>query len=472
MSDTPTLALPRLGRSPLIGRDRELAILSEQLAEARAGHCSIVLLSGPPGVGKSRLLEEFPPEQLASGVTVLRGGTSRAEGMPPYLPLLEALGEHIAAAPIEQLREEVGSRAPILATLWPELTLRLGAPQRRYTLGADQERFRLFEALAGFLAAIAAGGALVLLLDDLHWVDRATCDVLVYVLTRLRSVSLLVLGAYRDGEAADNPALVSTLAELNASGLLVTLEVGPLGEDESGVLIASLLQADVATEVASLLHERSEGNPFFLEELVRAVADEKLLEFRAGGGTCRESHTQSCRRARRRPSKTVCGASTRPCWRRSGSRRSSDERAARACSPRSRDPTSTRSRSACSAPSERGSFDPSADGGYVFTHDLLRETLYGQLGPARRRRLHQAAGEALESIVDTGSSRHLADLAFHFVAAGAVEQGVKYALAAGDRALQGAAAREAVAHFETALALARAQREHRPTTSGRSIAGG
>jgi hypothetical protein len=90
-----------------------------------------VLLSGPPGVGKSRLLEEFPPELLASGVTVLRGGTSRAEGMPPYLPLLEALGEHIAAAPIEQLRLEVGSRAPILATLWPELTLRLGAPQRR-----------------------------------------------------------------------------------------------------------------------------------------------------------------------------------------------------------------------------------------------------------------------------------------------------------------------------------------------------
>jgi tetratricopeptide (TPR) repeat protein len=89
----------------------------------------------------------------------------------------------------------------------------------------------------------------------------------------------------------------------------------------------------------------------------------------------------------------------------------------------------------------------------VFTHDLLRETLYGQLGPARRRRLHQAAGEALESIDDTGSSRHLADLAFHFAAAGATEQGVKYALAAGDRALQGAAAREAVAHFETALEL-------------------
>jgi predicted ATPase len=162
VSDTPTLSLPRLGRSPLIGRERELAILSEQLAEAHAGHCSIVLLSGPPGVGKSRLLEEFPPEQLASGVTVLRGGTSRAEGMPPYLPLLEALGEHIAAAPIEQLRSEVGSRAPILATLWPELTLRLGAPQRRYTLSVDQERFRLFEALASFLAGIAAGGTLVL----------------------------------------------------------------------------------------------------------------------------------------------------------------------------------------------------------------------------------------------------------------------------------------------------------------------
>jgi predicted ATPase len=75
VSDPPILALPRHPRSPLIGRERELAILSEQLAEARAGHCSVVLLSGPSGVGKSRLLEEFPHEQLVSGVTVLRGGT-------------------------------------------------------------------------------------------------------------------------------------------------------------------------------------------------------------------------------------------------------------------------------------------------------------------------------------------------------------------------------------------------------------
>ncbi|MDT5045379.1 MAG: hypothetical protein QOG75_1232, partial [Mycobacterium sp.] len=383
VSDTPTLSLVRLGRSPLIGRERELAILSQQFAEARAGHCSVVLLSGPPGVGKSRLLEEFPPAQLASGVTVLRGGTSRAEGMPPYLPLLEAIGEHIAATPIEQLRSEVGSRAPILATLWPELTLRLGAPQRRYTLSADQERFRLFEALAGFLAAIAAGGALVLLLDDLHWVDRATCDVLVYVLTRLRSGNLLVLGAYRDGEAADNPALVSALAELNHLRLLVTLEVAPLGEDESGILVASLLQADVATEVVSQHHERSEGNPFFLEELARAVADEKLLEFWAGRWhlprnprpilPTRAAEAIEDRLRRLDPAvletlrvASVVGQESSPA-------------VLAQITGTDIDTVEERLRRAQQARIVR----PDADGGFVFTHDLLRETLYGQLGPAQ-----------------------------------------------------------------------------------------
>jgi predicted ATPase len=160
MSDTVRALppLPRVGRSPLVGRTQHLRALAEHLAEARAGHPAVVMLTGAPGIGKTRLLEEFPPPELADGVTVLRGGASRAAGMPPYLPFLEALGDYITAAPADRLRDQVGDHAASLATLYPEIPARLGPPAPQYPLGPEQERFRLYEAVAAFLAAIAARG--------------------------------------------------------------------------------------------------------------------------------------------------------------------------------------------------------------------------------------------------------------------------------------------------------------------------
>src|SRR5207302_804552 len=99
-----TAAFLRVGRGPLVGRARELAILANSLAEARAMRAGVVLLTGEPGIGKTRLLDEFPPPTLAVDVTLLRGGSSEAQGMPPYLPFLEALGAYAAAAPLEALR--------------------------------------------------------------------------------------------------------------------------------------------------------------------------------------------------------------------------------------------------------------------------------------------------------------------------------------------------------------------------------
>src|SRR5207244_3924896 len=127
------------------------ATLAGCLAEARAGRASVVLLAGEPGIGKSRLLEEFPPAAPAGGLAVLRGGATQAEGMPPYLPFLEALGAYARSVPADRLRHLLGADVPALAAFVPEIAARLGPLPPAYALGAPQERLRLYEAVAAFL---------------------------------------------------------------------------------------------------------------------------------------------------------------------------------------------------------------------------------------------------------------------------------------------------------------------------------
>jgi ATP/maltotriose-dependent transcriptional regulator MalT len=459
--DPPPLL--HIGSAPLIGRSQQLAILAEQLAAAGRAEESrrpvVVLLSGAPGIGKTRLLEEFPPRELAAGATVLRGGASQAVGMPPYLPFLHALGDYMRAAPVERLRAEVGPHAASLATLFPELPARLGPLPSPHPLGPEQERFRLYEAVTAFLAELAASGPLALLFDDLQWADAASCELLVHVASRLRPAALLIAGAYRDGEAAANPALVRALAELNRQRLLLTLPLQPLAAEESHALATSLLRGAIAPDATALLHQHAEGNPFFLEELLRALSEDGTLAWQVG-----------CWELARPPASFLPPQAVE----------------------------AVRARLARLAPAVvellqvaalvGRTFDlgllslvvqleveqaelllltatraqvlrPEADGAYAFTHDLLRETLAAELGNARRRRLHQAIGEALEAQGDAESPRHLARLAFHFNAAGELSRSVTYALAAGEQALLASAAVEALAHYRVALRLLDPDRE-------------
>ncbi|HXF62291.1 MAG TPA: AAA family ATPase [Caldilineaceae bacterium] len=455
----------RARRAPLVGRSRQLAVLAEQLAGTRAGHppgARVLLLAGAPGIGKSRLLEEFPPPDLAAGVTVLRGGASQAEGMPPYLPFLEALGDYLAAAPLELLRAQLGPHAASLAALFPEIPQRLGPPPR-HPLGPEQERFRLYEAVAGFLAAIAARGPLLLLLDDLQWADAATLDLLVHIVGRLRATPLLIAGAYREGE--ENPALTRALAELNRRRLLVMLPLHPLSGEESRTLATSLLHGEIAPEAAGLLHRQSEGNPFFLEELLWALVEADILVWREGRWQLaadpgrllppRVAEAIRMRLARLDPAvvallrvAAVAGRSVEPGLLAQVSHIDVEQidveqveemllAAARAMLVR-----------------------PEADGAYAFTHDMVRETLLADLGHARRRRLHRAIGEVLEAQGEADSPRRLVDLAFHFAAAGEIPRGVAYALASGAQALRASAAVEAITHYRTALQLLHSSGDH------------
>src|SRR5439155_19229545 len=162
---------------PLAGRQREFAALWGQFETAAGGRTRAALVAGEPGIGKTRLLDALAARAAGEGALVLRGGASEAAGMPPYLPFLQALGRHVRAAHPDELRAQAGALAPVLATILPELAVRLGELPPSYPLPAEQARLRLYEAVGDFLAAVAARQALLLILDDLHWADPASLDL-------------------------------------------------------------------------------------------------------------------------------------------------------------------------------------------------------------------------------------------------------------------------------------------------------
>ena len=264
-------------QSPLTGRQRELHQLWDLFEASMTGHTHVVFVSGEPGIGKTRLLNEVAERAEQSGALVLRGGASEAEGMPPYLPFLEALGQHIRTATPDELREQTNPLASVLATILPELPMRLGSLPSSYSLPPEQTRLRLYEAVGLFLAAIAVPRPLLLLLDDLQWADTATLDLLCYLAQHQATSRLCILGAYRSDELANHPALERSILNLTRSRQLLTLALGPLHEADVAALITARLGVSPHHTFSQLLWKQSEGNPFFLEELLRAWLETGVL---------------------------------------------------------------------------------------------------------------------------------------------------------------------------------------------------
>jgi predicted ATPase len=438
---------------PLAGRQKELHRLWDLFEATSTGGTHIVLVSGEPGIGKTRLLREVAVRAEQSGALVLRGDASEAEGMPPYLPFLEALGSYIRTAPHEHLRAQAGPMAPILATILPELTVILGELPNSYPLPAEQARLRLYEAVGMFLASIATMAPLVVLLDDLQWADPASLGLLLYMVRQRSSTRLFLLGTYRTSELAGNPALERALVELTRLRLLTPLSLGPLSEAEIALLASGVLGALVDPQAARLLYIHSEGNPFFAEELLRAWVETGTLSARAGlftlvrklpnvlpssiVGIVRE-------RLSRLPATTV------------------ESLRIAALIGRTFDVTflaevlgqeAEAVEESLLAAVRAGLIQADPQDTFTFSHDKVRECLTAEVTSLRRRRLHGFIGRVLEAQADQGSAQHLADLAFHFARSGDRTRGAYYARRAAEQAFQASASEDAMKHYRVALDL-------------------
>src|SRR5438067_5921199 len=442
--------------SQFVGRQRKLNLNWNYNHAASNGYAHVVLVSGEPGIGKTRLLDEVGALATKDGAIVLHGGASEAKGMPPYLPFLEAFGRHIQLTPLDQLRTQVAAAPQVLATLLPELITRLGDLPESPPLPPEQARFRLYEAIGAFLEVIGVPHALVLILDDLQWADTASLDLLCHLARHQSNAHLLVLGAYRESEIERNPVLARTLFELTRQRMLAAVAVGPLSVEETGMLAIRKLGVSLNTGVNALLHAQSEGNPFFAEELLDCWIEEGALmqEQNQWIAVTLLDHALP-------PS--IVSALRQRFTRLSA--KSIDHLRVAAIIGRTFELSllATVQEQEIEAVEEYLLEAAHAQlvrtdqaGRFTFSHDKIRECLYAEVSISRRRRLHGLIGHVLEALYEPEkamSMPHLAELAFHFARSSDRERGIDYSQRAAAATLHAYAAEEAISHYHMALEL-------------------
>src|ERR671935_646126 len=255
----------------LVGRDEQLFALEDALLAAHRGESRFVALGGEAGMGKTRLARELATRARRLDWQVLLGACSEAELPLPYLPLVEALGNYLSGEDVERLAGLLGAARLELAQLFPQL----GGDEPPASLGDPaQAKLRLFEAVVALLSVPARERGLLLVVEDVHWADSATRELLDHLARRLTNVRSLVLVTYRSDELDRRHPVAPLLQTWRRSGLAELVQLSPLDRGEIGEMIAAILDdGEVGPELRDLMHARTEGNPFVLEEMLKEAID-------------------------------------------------------------------------------------------------------------------------------------------------------------------------------------------------------
>lgn len=449
-------------RRALVGRERELAEL-ERLFEDQADEAPpVVLVSGDPGVGKTRLAAEIARRRHQRGAVVL-AGRSAQEPLAPYQPFLEALRHYVAGAPLDQLQATVHEHGSELQRLLPELGRRITDLPPPAEGESQTERYRLFEAVLGALARIAASSPLLLVLEDLHWADRPTLLLLRHLASAQRPAGMSILASYRHGEEKRG-AFGEVLEELRDERLVSEFRLAGLREAETAQLVASRTQTVPSATLVRALHAQTEGNPLFIAQIVR-----ELLRASVDLSTAGPRELQGLglpEDVRRIISYRLAGLGDQTEeWLRVAAviGRDFDASLVERVSPLDEDQSIAALEEALASgvvvEHPANVRDPGAISfGCSFSHVLIRETLYEEMSALRRARIHRHVGEALEL---DGRGRgadgeRVAMLAEHFTRAAGpqeAEKAIRYTMQAAERATAMLAYERAADLYARALAL-------------------
>src|ERR671931_79938 len=263
------------------GREVELRRMLGAYDDAAAGGGGVVMVVGEPGIGKTRLLQELAASGRRRGALVLFGRCLEGAWVPPYQAFVEAITGYAAEAGTTRLRADLGPAAGPLAQLVPGLRELLRDLPAAAPLQPDEERLRLLDAVARFLAGLAAHGPVVLVLDDLHWADASTLVTLRHLARVAVRQRLLLVGAYRSGEAGSD--LVDALGALRAEAEVTAVHLRGLDADALGRMLSELAAAPVSAALAGAIQRETRGNPFFARQVLRHLLETQALRADADG---------------------------------------------------------------------------------------------------------------------------------------------------------------------------------------------
>jgi len=446
-----------------VGRERELRVLDGRLERALAGTGSLVMVAGDPGIGKTRTLGEFVETARARGALTPWGSSFEGDWHPPYGPWVEALGDVARSLDPARLRRDLGPGAPVLVRLLPELASTLGDVPAVVPLSPEEDRFRLFDAVAQFLVAAARRQPIVLALDDLHWTDRDSLQLLAYCGRFVARTGLVLVGAYRDARMDLGDPLADTLAVLSRQAEYEHLALGGLSRGEVADYLARANRQPPPPMLVRAIHAETGGNPFYLRQLWRHLVDERV--------------------AVRQHGRWVLTAEIGSAGVPQGVRHVLARRLARLSATAS---TVLHAAAALTAgfdfailqtitglPEEAllGCLDEAVGAGlihvrrrpggtYDFVHPIVRHTLYDDLNPDRRARLHRRLAEALEQAQAAGTVAAAAEIAVQYHASATLpgaDRGLDHALRAAAEATAGTAHEHAVTLLRIASDLARSR---------------
>ena len=429
----------RVSSPRFVDRREELSAIEAALARTRGGSGSVVFVGGEAGIGKSRLISELAGRAERDGMTVVVGEClPLGDGELPYAPVVGALRSLLAQREGSELEALLGSVREELAVLLPDLASGHGGAAS--PPAGEGSQARLFEQLLALLASAARARPLVLVVEDFQWADRSTCDFFSFFIRAARSEPIALIVSYRSDELRRGHPLRHCMLELERTGRATRVELGPFTRSEVREQVAAILGEPPPAALVDRLLERSEGNPFFTEELLASSLEpceplpDSLRDTLLTRVEARSAIVQDVLRIAAVAGRTVnhallAAVAELPADDLNGALREAVE-------------------SYLLAPD-------CATAEYSFRHALLREAIYSDLLPGERRNLHLRLARALEAQPTLAGAKAAgpAELAHHWYEAGELPAALAAFVSAGMAAEEMYAVGEAWLHYERALAI-------------------
>ena len=452
-------ALERIARGKLVGREHELGdmLAAWRRISALSGDGRVLLVSGEPGIGKTRLVRELMTQVQVAGARVLMG-ECYAEGGVPYAPVASLIYQGIACL------EAGNGRSPVLPdrvladliTLAPELRMRYPMIPPNPSLDPQTEQQRTYESVLALLSAVSALAPTMAILDDVHWADSGTLYLLRHLARRSRAANLrlLLVAMYREVELDEALPWHEVLLDLTRERLATRVKLGRLTREQTRDLLYALFEEEITPEFLDGIYKETEGNPFFVEEVCKTLVEEGKLYFKDGSWQ-RPPMTeiivpQSVRIAIQARVAKLSEPAQEILRLASILGREFDFQVIRQASDWDEDTLISALEEAGHAQfiSEMRSDQP-GQVKFVFVHALIPATLSDSISSLRRQRMHRRVAQVIERLLPDDYE----SLANHFKQAGDLEPARVYFGKAGERALKVYANQEAERYFRTALEI-------------------